>query len=396
MKLISYILLLSLILSWILDQIYLSFGLLAISLILHLIISKKFRIKPIELTLLGFSLTALIPYFRFTPENFWGNYATLVGTFIVFYISTRINLKTHLSLVKNMLLIQISIFFIQLVYLYVENGFLLKYNIGIPFGDSNLIASVSLFNFILLLYWEQFSIKSINIRQLREVLLFGSGVNIVLTQSFTAILILFFFILLWILNRVNWKSKMVVLVTGIMLIIILIPLLEDRTKIGKLLHLMSDEQIELINREREIRAERIQSEFLHGRFEVYGMALKNFTECPLFGKGLGNITDYKNIFSTPTFRAHNLFLELLASSGITGFLLYVSFILLLLRKASTLLRSPTSNEALHRAIAYSMVAVLLHSMVESNFLSFKFAIYVFIPLSILYNPHSQNYAEKIT
>jgi len=235
MRLISYILLLSLILSWMLEEIYLSFGLLTISLILHIIIRKEFRIKPIELTLLGFCLTALIPFFRFTPEHFWGNYATLVCTLIVFYISTRINLKTHLSLIKNMLLLQIPIFFIQIVSLYIENGFLLKYNIGIPFGDSNLIASVSLFNFVLLLYWKQFSIKRINIKQLRTILLFASGATIILTQSFTAILILSFFILIWILNRVTWKSKVLVLVTGIVLIIVLFLFWRTEPKSGNCL-----------------------------------------------------------------------------------------------------------------------------------------------------------------
>jgi len=173
-------------------------------------------------------------------------------------------------------------------------------------------------------------------------------------------------------------------------------MLEDRTKIGKLLHLMSDEQIEQISLARKIRAERSQSDFLHGRFEVYGMALDNFTEHPIFGKGLGNITDYKNLFSAPTFRAHNLLLELLATGGITGFVLYMSFLLLLLRRAYAFLKSPPGNAALYRAITYSLVAVLLHSMVESNFLSYKFAIYVFIPLSILFNSHNYNYVEETT
>ena len=71
---------------------------------------------------------------------------------------------------------------------------------------------------------------------------------------------------------------MLILVTGVILIIVLIPLLEDRTKIGRLLNLMSDEQIELISKERKIRSERGGSEFMHGRLEVYGMALKNFSE----------------------------------------------------------------------------------------------------------------------
>lgn len=385
MKLIAYILLASIVISCLVENIYMSFGLHLLGFILFLFLKNGSKLKTVEILILGYALTSLIPYFKYSPEFFWGNYAIIISTFIVIYVCSRLPIKLHLSLLKSILLLQIPIFLLQLLILYGRNGFLLKYQIGIPFGDSNLIASISLFNSILLLFWEDFSLKSFNIKQMRVILLLGSVLCLVLTQSFAAMIILFFFLLLWMLKKITWRSRLALIITGACITILLVPLMEDRTKLGRIFNLMSVEQLEIIDREKSIRAQREQSEFLHGRFEVYGMAIRNFSENPVFGKGLGNLTDYKNMFNEPTFRAHNLLLDLLATSGLVGCMLYISFLLLFIIRAFRLLREPSSNALVNRAISYGLFALIIHSMAEPNFMTFKFDSMVFISLSILLN-----------
>ncbi|KMY52402.1 O-antigen ligase family protein [Peribacillus loiseleuriae] len=67
-----------------------------------------------------------------------------------------------------------------------------------------------------------------------------------------------------------------------------------------------------------------------GRFELWAQAIHYFMSRPLLGIGAFNFSDYYEFEYNEKLFVHNTFLEVLVESGIIGFLLYFSFLLMLI------------------------------------------------------------------
>ncbi|MGX2960664.1 O-antigen ligase family protein [Peribacillus sp. JNUCC 23] len=67
-----------------------------------------------------------------------------------------------------------------------------------------------------------------------------------------------------------------------------------------------------------------------GRFELWVQAINYFMSHPLLGIGAFNFSDYYEFEHNEKLFVHNTFLEVLVESGIIGFLLYFSFLIMLL------------------------------------------------------------------
>ncbi len=69
-----------------------------------------------------------------------------------------------------------------------------------------------------------------------------------------------------------------------------------------------------------------------GRFELWGRAWDYFVSNPFLGIGAFNFPQYNNYLYGKELQAHNMFLDILAESGIAGLLLYFLFIVLVLAR----------------------------------------------------------------
>lgn len=69
-----------------------------------------------------------------------------------------------------------------------------------------------------------------------------------------------------------------------------------------------------------------------GRFELYSQSLSLFGENPVFGKGIGSIFHYLHSYS------HNLFMDILAESGVLGLLIFIVLLVLFIKKMFVIFR----------------------------------------------------------
>lgn len=110
-----------------------------------------------------------------------------------------------------------------------------------------------------------------------------------------------------------------------------------------------------------------------GRPVIYAATLALWRDFPLFGVGLGNFQEVFPRYQPPavgqafTDYTHNDYLQLLAETGLIGFLLLVGCIADVLRRAAHSWSEVTGEQRLWLAgILTGIVAVLLHSLVDFN------------------------------
>jgi putative inorganic carbon (HCO3(-)) transporter len=109
------------------------------------------------------------------------------------------------------------------------------------------------------------------------------------------------------------------------------------------------------------------------RLAIWGGAFTVFARSPLLGTGFGNLRmllgGLLNLPEGWTGDAHNLYLELLAETGLLGFVAFMFFIVVALRKAFTRYRD--SREEFDRIIGFAVfvaiVGVLVHGTVDYLF-----------------------------
>ena len=109
------------------------------------------------------------------------------------------------------------------------------------------------------------------------------------------------------------------------------------------------------------------------RLAIWGGAFTVFARSPLLGTGFGNLRGLMGgLLSLPdgwTGDAHNLYLELLAETGLIGFLVFLGLIILALRTAVKLLRKAHDNfnKMIALAIVSAICGVLVHGTVDYLF-----------------------------
>jgi O-antigen ligase len=109
------------------------------------------------------------------------------------------------------------------------------------------------------------------------------------------------------------------------------------------------------------------------RLAIWGGAFTVFARSPVFGTGFGNLRgimgDLLNLPDGWTGDAHNLYLELLAETGLVGFLVFCFLIILTLRTALKQLRGTENhfNKMIALAIFAAICGVLVHGTVDYLF-----------------------------
>lgn len=117
----------------------------------------------------------------------------------------------------------------------------------------------------------------------------------------------------------------------------------------------------------------IPQEVDNGRPAIYAATLALWRDFPLLGVGLGNFQEVFPRYQPPAAGqdfydyTHNDYLQLLAETGLIGFLLLVGCIAGVLRRAAHFWSEVTSEQRLWLAgILTGIVAMLLHSLVDFN------------------------------
>ncbi|HEX3154322.1 MAG TPA: O-antigen ligase family protein, partial [Candidatus Angelobacter sp.] len=109
------------------------------------------------------------------------------------------------------------------------------------------------------------------------------------------------------------------------------------------------------------------------RLAIWGGAFTVFAQSPLLGTGFGNlrglIGGLLNLPDGWTGDAHNLYLELLAETGVIGLLVFSALIILVLRAALTQMRGPQNDFSKMIALAgfAAICGVLVHGTVDYLF-----------------------------
>lgn len=127
------------------------------------------------------------------------------------------------------------------------------------------------------------------------------------------------------------------------------------------------------------------------RFSMWALALKNFKSSPIFGIGWGG---YKYQFNQYLFNphvraeryaylnAHNVYLQLLAETGIIGFGLFITGAIIAFMKTVQLLKRPQikENENLRAVVLFAMITqlfIFMYSFTGNCLYDIMFAFYCF-------------------
>lgn len=155
------------------------------------------------------------------------------------------------------------------------------------------------------------------------------------------------------------KKKLIpiYIVSGVLLIVFIA---------GSLILLGGDDSLT-----RGIGLSEVESDFSHGRFHFWGVALSNFFNHPIIGSGLDSFSVIYPQYDTwnGTFRveqAHNDYIQILSDAGILGFLCVGSFIFLFVKKATGNIKNETSRfyRSLSIGAFAGCVGILVHSFVD--------------------------------
>ena len=146
-------------------------------------------------------------------------------------------------------------------------------------------------------------------------------------------------------RRSNWQSVILVCITAACLAIAYNYAMEE-TVTGKRFEMFMEKG----------RGELLTAAQHHVRYDLYMKGVEMFSEHPILGVGLGNFTEYvsSGLYS------HSDYIEPLATTGIVGFVCYMSGYAVLLWRLRRLLRYPIPNrEEYDIKLMIALVATVL-------------------------------------
>ena len=170
---------------------------------------------------------------------------------------------------------------------------------------------------------------------------------ILLTFSRGAYLSIVFGLIILFLTSSGIKSKIKAITTTMFLVFVLY-MIGDKMIINPINYIIS-------------RFTKLFSDGGSGRLVIWSNAINTFLDNPIFGIGINSIREYNLEKYMKGMYVHNSFLEVLVETGIVGFVIYIIFWVLLLRKASIL--SKVQKKAKY------ILVTLLAIFVQMNLLS---------------------------
>lgn len=119
------------------------------------------------------------------------------------------------------------------------------------------------------------------------------------------------------------------------------------------------------------------------RKNIYQMTLSKFLESPIIGTGLNSLQDNKDIFRKAEFyNSHNWILDYLAMTGIIGTSMILYALFLFIRPIWQSVKFNFPSGMAKSGLLLSLVAVLLHGMVEPNLTTNEFPIFFWFSLAV--------------
>ncbi len=136
------------------------------------------------------------------------------------------------------------------------------------------------------------------------------------------------------------------------------------------------------------------------RWYLWKFAVKTFTEHPLVGSGIGSFGFYiPSHFKAPGYlvsHAHNIYLQLLAETGILGFTAFISFVLTSMYVSFKLFRSSPCDQtrSLALGVMASSAGLLAHGSVDATLYLPQLSVFVWISIAVIRNLGEMEFAYR--
>lgn len=317
---------------------------------------KKYKIDLIAILLFSRIVIYLLPLaYIVKRDGYWGNYFAVIASFVAYLIASQSHKVDISKRINNCMIVFLNILSVQAIYLAINiqreygeiSTGLSKFYMVTPAGASNYIASLIL-PLIVFVYYAQIKrgIKAFSI-------LLGIGA-LFLIKSKNAILVLVIITFISVAARYikklgkirNWKKwkKPVLIVTavffsaGIVASYFIIRYFLDKWSMG-----MTFDSSSIYETVNALSSDRLR---------VYGKWINIWLEHFFLGNGLS--------YDLGEMRAHNWIIELLAQSGIVGFGVFMTAILLWREK----IKPFYNKNRLLKSSVFSIVIILFQGLAE--------------------------------
>lgn len=192
---------------------------------------------------------------------------------------------------------------------------------------------------------------------------FSSFSKTAMVSSVVVLILIFFFSLKQVV-KLNFKSKVIHITAGLVLIIIvfIIPRIKnyyDELSLGQQKRI--DATIDLV-----IKGE-FSTRTTSSRSEVFSEAIDIIKRKPIIGNGIYTFSTGGSFASSPTHGVHNLFLKLLGEGGIFALLIFLFFIIYFLLNAISLSSPELQFLCVSTMIIFCLYAFGTHGALYSKF-----------------------------
>lgn len=296
----------------------------------------------------------MIFFFMFNVISIIVNKNLILGMFlsipimiIIFFSAINVSNFSEKE-IQNVARILSSLLVIQIIYKFIELKFIrniesifYKIEFVIPIGSSNTIGFYIIVLFSLLFF------KS-NKTKIDNILIFLLTISAFLINSRTTIFILIF--AMFFLGSFSIKKKLRVIISLIVIFLTINIISPD------IIHRIIGNN----NKSQNLNT------ITNGRIDVYREGIATFKDNIVFGVGIGNIKDNKNIFTdSEYFRSHNFIIDAYAYSGIFAGTLYIVLIV------NVLLNIRKGRREYNKIAFITIILILIQALFEPTLFGYK-------------------------
>jgi O-antigen ligase len=117
------------------------------------------------------------------------------------------------------------------------------------------------------------------------------------------------------------------------------------------------------------------------RFHIWSASFRDFLNNPVFGRGLLAFFQVSGNRITP--HAHNLYIDLLESFGITGTAVFLIFFFTVVKQLVIAFKYGGEKEKLHAALSSAVLVVtLVHGLVDTPIMGFQTGLFLTLLLAL--------------